>query len=223
MAFKPGGFSTAAESEVLSEYDSENMWASELGFKSQWFESRLQTNMALFYYQIYDYQAERNVSLVDYTIINAEKTTSYGMEIEIRIELIQGLQIETAFGYTHIRFDKFRDPVTKTDLSGNSPPYVPEKTLMIAAQYKSPDGFFIRSEWRWNDKTYFDDANSPAFKEDDYSILNAQVGYQSQHFSLYLFGENLTNSEYFSFIIPSFNAGSPTKPRSLRVKASVDF
>ena len=160
---------------------------------------------------------------MDYTIINAKKTTSYGLEIEAKLSLLPGLQLETAFGYTHIRFDKFRDPLTKTDLSGNSPPYVPEKTLMIAAQYKSPSGYFIRSEWQWNDKTYFDDANSSSFKEDDYSILNARLGYQSKHFSLYIFGENLTNSEYYSFILPSFNAGSPSKPMSFGVRGGLDF
>lgn len=113
--------------------------------------------------------------------------------------------------------------MTNTDLSGNRAPYVPEKTLMIAAQYKSPAGYFFRSEWNWNDKTYYDDANLNTFKEDDYSFLNTRIGYQTKHFSLYLFGDNLTDNKYYSFILPSFNAGTPAKPRTFGIRAGLKF
>ena len=223
LAFKPGGFSIGAINPELSEFNSESMWANELGFKAQWFEERVWTNLALFYYDIDNYQVERDVTPVDYTIINAEKTTSYGLELEAGIKLMEGLQLETAFGYTHIRFDEFRDPVTHVDLNGNSPPFVPEKNLMIAAEYKHPSGYFARTEWIWTDKIYFDDANNSAFVEDDFAVLNARLGYQNKHFSFYLFGENLTNTQYFSSILPPVRAGTPAKPRTLGIKMGFDF
>jgi len=222
LAFKPGGFSVSATSPALSEFDSEKLWASELGLKSQWLENRIKVNMALFYYQIDDYQVEKPTSLLDYTIVNANKASSYGVEIETEVELLPGLEIEAAFGYTHIRFDKFIDPVTNVDLSGNSPPYVPEKNLTIAAQYKHPTGIFFRSEWRWNGRIYFDDTNSTAFKEKSYSILNARIGYQYADINFYLFAKNLTDSQFHKFIFPP-NTGTPNKSRSFGVKVSIDL
>jgi len=142
--------------------------------------------------------------------------------IDASIELLQGLQLETAFGYTHIRFDEFIDPVTKADLSGNQAPFIPEKNLTIAAQYKHPSSYFIRSEWAWTDTTYFNDRNSDIYKRDDYSTLTARVGYQHPNYSLYLFAENLTNTDYYSYIVTSKSA-APAKPRSLGVKISFDF
>lgn len=223
MTFKPGGFSMSTENPKMSEYDSETMWASEFGLKSQWLENRVKTNAAFFYYQINDYQTEKFTTPVDYTIINASKTISYGVELEAGIELTPGLQLETSFGYTRIRFEKFRDPVTRVNLQGNRPPYVPEKTLMIAGQYKHPSGFFLRSEWVWNDKIYYDTENSAAYTEDDYSVVNTRLGYQSKSFNFYLYGENLNNSNHYSFILPAINAGAPVKPRSFGLEGSLIF
>jgi len=222
LNFKPGGFSVETPNSALSKYNSETLWASELGLKSAWLNDRIQANLALFYYEINDYQVERLVTPINYSILNAEKTTSYGLEMDASIELLPGLQLETAFGYTHIRFDKFIDPVTKADLSGNQPPYTPEKNLSIAAQYKHPSGYFMRSEWVWTDTTYFNDGNSDIYKRDDYSTLSARVGYQQPNYSFFLFAENLTNTEYYSYIVTSKSA-APAKPRSLGVKISFDF
>ena len=222
LAFKPGGFSVAAINPTLSEFDSETMWANEVGFKSHWLDDRLKINMAFFHYQIDNYQVEKNVSFLDYTIINAEEATSYGIELETGIELLPGLKAEAAFSYTHIRFDEYNDPLTNTNLKGNTAPYIPEKSLTIAAQYNHPRGYFVRSEWVWNDKIYFDDANSDAFKEDDYSTLNVRLGYQGKHLSLYLFGENLTDNRYFSYILPP-NSGVPSKPRVFGIKIGLDL
>ncbi|OUR87896.1 hypothetical protein A9Q85_03870 [Cycloclasticus sp. 44_32_T64] len=219
LAFKPGGFSVLAVNPLMSEFDSETMWASEIGFKLNWAENRIQTNVAFFYYKIDDYQLEKEVTLMDYTIINVAKTTSQGMEIEASAELLPGLKVEGGFGYTHIRFNKFKNSTSK----GHSPPFIPEKNLTVAAQYKHQTGYFIRTEWQWSDKIYFDDANSNSFKEDSYSNLSMQLGYHGQQLSVYLFAKNLTNNEYYRSILPTMNAGVPNKPRSLGIKVRVDF
>lgn len=223
LAFKPGGYSIGAIIPGLEEFDSEKLWANEAGFKSNWLDHRAQLNLAFFYYKIKDYQVENLLTLLDYAIVNAPRTTSYGVEVEAKAEPLQGFQLETAFGYNHIRFDRYTDPVTGRDFSGNTPPYVPEFTLMLAAQYKHPQGYFARTEWSWIGKTYFDDANSPAFERGEYSTLNARLGYQSKYFNIFLFGENLTDQEYFTFILPALNAGSPARPRTLGIKMAFNF
>jgi len=223
LAFKPGGFSFVAIEPGLEEFDNEKLWANEVGFKSNWLDNRAQLNLAFFYYKIKDYQVEKLLSLLDYSITNAPRTTSYGIEVEAKAELLKGLQLETAFGYNHIRFDRYQDPVTSGDFSGNTPPHVPEYTLMLAAQYKHPQGYFARTEWLWTGKTYFDDANSTEFERGDYSTLKARLGFESKYFDIFLFGENLTDKKYFTFKLPGFNAGSPARPRTLGIKISLDF
>ena len=223
LAFKPGGFSTGAVVPGLEEFDSEKLWASEAGIKLNGFDHRAQLNLAFFYYKIKDYQVEKVLSLLDYSITNAPRTTSYGIEVDAKVEPLEGLQLETAFGYNHIRFDRYQDPVTGKDFSSNTPPHVPEYTLMLAAQYKHPQGYFARTEWSWTDKTYFDDANNTTFERDDYSTLNARLGFKGNNFEVFLFGENLTDTEYFTFILPAFNAGAPARPRTLGIKIGLGF
>lgn len=142
LAYKPGGFVASTDMPSLAEFDKERLWGNELGVKTKWADDSIQANLALFYYDIKDYQLERFTSPVDFTVVNAPKVTSYGLEVELQAELREGLTAETALGYTHIEFEKYRDPASGKNLAGNKVPYVPRFNMMLASQYKHPTGFF---------------------------------------------------------------------------------
>ncbi len=184
LAFKPGGFSGGSDLPALAEFESEYMWANELGVK--WSSDRVEASLALFYYRIRNYQVERFFTPVDFVVLNAPKTNSYGGEVELDVRLWQGLRAEAAFGYTRIEFEEFRDPFTGIDLAGNQAPYTPEFNLMLATQYEHPAGYFGRAELVWTGDTYFDDLNTEVLHEGGYAVFNARIGFRRDGFNLYV-------------------------------------
>jgi len=221
LSFKPGGYSAGADTAALAEFDREQNWANEIGFK--WANDKARASLAAFFYQIKDYQVERFFSPVDFLVANASKVNSYGAEAELNAEVWDGVTLEGAFGYTHIEFEEYTDPITGTDFDGNKAPYTPEFNLLLAAQYRNPLGIFARVEGVWTGETYFDDQNSDLIREGKYTLLNARLGFESKGFSAIFYGNNLTDTEYYSYKIRSALTGIPGEPRTYGVKLSLEF
>ena len=56
-------------------------------------------------------------------------------------------------------------------------------------------GWSARVEVEGKDEYYF--SNSHAAKSDSYELINASVGYSSEHWSARLWGRNLSDEDYF--------------------------
>ena len=221
LAFKAGGISSTSISFL--EFEKETMWHNELGLKMVAFNQRLQASVALFYYDIEDYQLETFLSPFEYSITNAPKVESYGLEIETKTQLIELLQLEANLGYSHTRFKDYQNPVSQENFSGNAVPYVPDFTALVALQYKHPQGYFARAEWRWVGDTYFDSANSERMHENDYSLANLRIGYQQPHYSIYSFADNITDNRYYSSKTRGIERGVPSDPRIIGVRLEVKY
>jgi iron complex outermembrane receptor protein len=224
LGFKPGGFSAFIDPPASPGFDTELAWANEIGLKSSWWEGKLSANVALFYYDIRDYQVERSVpNSTDLTIVNAPQVSSLGAELELTAAPIDGLELSAVLGYTRARFDRFRDPATGANLDGKRVPFSPEFTAALAAQYKHPTGLFARVEVRALGATFYDEANSGRLRQDSYALLDARFGYQAAHFSVALYGNNLTDTVYFTNKIKELDAGVPGAPQTVGVVASIAF
>jgi iron complex outermembrane recepter protein len=224
LGFKPGGYSAFVDAPASPEYDTELNWANEIGVKTSWFDDKLLANVALFYNYIHDYQVESTLAnLIDQTIVNAPEVTSRGVELELIGKPLTGLELSGAFGYTDIRFDRFNDPDTGTDLSGNQPTAVPEFTATIAAQYKHRCGAFARIEFQGVGRTFYDEANSANLAQSSYGLLNARLGYEARYWSVCVYGKNLTDTEYYSKKISELNAGVTGTPLTVGVLATLRY
>lgn len=156
-------------------------------------------------------------------MVNAPKVASYGLEVELKAEIWEGLMAETAFGYTHAEFNEYRDPASGKNLAGNTVPYVPRYNMMLATQYKHPTGFFARAELVWTGDVYYDDNNTNLLHEGDYAVVNTRAGYVGKWFSLYAYANNLANDEHYTFIVNNIPAGIPGDPRTAGVNLSFKF
>lgn len=190
------------------------MWASELGMKSRWFDNRVRANLAVFYYDIKDYQVERMFTATEFFVVNAAEVTSYGVELEFFAKIVADFEVEAIVGYTHIEFDKYRDPITNQNLAGNTPPFVPKYNYLIALQHQDLWGVNARVELVGTGKTYFDDFNNESLKQDAYEIINARLSYSIGAAEIYGFVNNLADKEYFSQKFSTTHSGSPGNPRT---------
>ena len=99
------------------------------------------------------------------------------------------------FAYTDIEFDEFKD--TAGDYQGNKTTYAPEYTFNIGAQYRWENGFYARADLIGYGEMYFDKANQ--YKRDPYQIVNAKIGYEAEHYDIYLYGKNIFDEKYDSY------------------------
>ena len=224
LAFKPGGFSAFVGDSSLSPFDEERAWSTEIGWKKRWADDQVRTNLALFYNDIKDYQVERSLVATDYAVLNAESAESYGVELELQTELFDGFTIEGSLGLVHTEFDKFTDPLSGADLSGNNAPFVPEFDASLAATYRHSSGIFARVEATYQGRTYFDDFNTSRFQENGYTLLNAALGYETEAgVEWSAFGRNLTDEVYYQNISPDLSAGTVGSPSIFGVRCRYDF
>ncbi|MEM6520699.1 MAG: TonB-dependent receptor, partial [Cyanobacteria bacterium P01_C01_bin.70] len=200
--YRPGTHNFLAFTDEELIIEPENSWSYELGLKSSWFGDRLGINLAAFYNDISDLQ----VLVLDDSFLFADISTAdaraIGAELEIRATPFDGFDIVAGLGYTDAEFTDNTNPFTGEDFDGNNLLYAPDYTYNVALQYRSPKGFFGRLEVQGVGTVFFDEAND--IEEDPFTLVNARVGYEFEAVGLYLFANNLFDTEYVTLAFPGF-------------------
>ena len=193
--YRPPGANFGPGSEETATYDAERSWNYEVGLKSSWLDDRLAINLAVFHNPVDDFQVllfdEIGGSFTD----NADVRIT-GFELETRATPITGLDFIAGFGFVDAEFTDFTNPFTGNDASGNQLTFAPSVSYNLGMQYRSSIGLFGRVELQGLGKTFFDDANT--LEQDPYAIVNARLGYETEDFGVYLFANNLFDTEYIN-------------------------
>ena len=160
----------------------------------------------------------------DYYTVNADQVTCMGVEAQVKWQPVDGLTVQGSAGYVNATFDSYQDPVTRgRNFDGNKVPFVPDFTSALGVRYDFPNGFYAQSSVRMTGVTYFDEANSSDFRQGSYPCWDAEIGYVAKNFSVALFGRNLLDRDYYTYINPQITAGSPGNPQLFGVRATLDF
>ncbi|MBE9049085.1 TonB-dependent receptor [Nostocales cyanobacterium LEGE 11386] len=213
--FKPGGVNYRANNETILTFDAERSWNYEVGLKSSWLDDRLAVNLAVFHNPVQDYQVVffDGITGLPQRVANADVRLT-GAELEVRAVPVTGLNLIAGFGLVNSEFTDFSDPATGQSFTGNRLNFAPQFTYNLAAQYRSPSGILGRVELQGLGRTFFDEANT--LKQEPYALVNARLGYEAENFGVYLFANNIFNTEYLSFVAPAFGGrnlalfGAPT-------------
>jgi iron complex outermembrane receptor protein len=217
IGIKPGGFSAFASTPAQARYDEDVAWTNEVGVEVAVPEQHLTISLAGFWNRNNDYQVNRpDVYSTDFFTVNAGAVSSPGVETELRWQPLAGLTVQGSAGYVNAQFDD-------APYAGNAVPFVPEFTASLGLRYDLPKGYYMQTSVRATGATYFDEANHDAFRQGSYLCWDAEIGYAAQQFSVALFGRNLLDEEYYTFINPQINAGSPGDPQIFGIRASLDF
>ena len=198
--YRPGTHNYVAFTDEALIVEPETSWNYEVGLKTTWLNDRLGLNLTAFYTDVSDLQ----VLVFDggglfSDIFNAE-ARSVGAELEIRATPFEGFDIVAGLGYTDAEFVDYTNELTGEDFDGNQLLYSPDYTYNVAVQYRSPGGFFGRLEVQGVGTVFFDEANE--IEEAPYTLVNARVGYEFDNMGIYLFANNLFDTEYVSLAFP---------------------
>lgn len=189
--YKAGGYYMMAPTNLRS-YDKETMWNYEVGFKSKCLDNKLTLNMSVYYMDITDMQVAAYLDPTSAYVSNAATATNKGAEIEIDYKILNNLNVFANLGYSEAKFDKFDDYYG--EYSGNYNPYAPKYNYALGFKYRDEKGIFAKFDISGQSSFYTNKANT--IENKGFALLNAKIGYETEHYEIYLYCNNITDQDY---------------------------
>ena len=212
--FIPGGFTeTCSSLATCQPFDSETNFNVELGFKGQFLNNTVRTNVAIFYTeyedlirsQVLPFTNAFGVTTQETVNINAGVSEATGVEGELIWIPADGLEVMFNVGYLDHEYEEF-DLDTDLDgnledLSGLNVPFSPEWKWGASVTYDQelPVGnLSYNVNVNHQDENEFSVFNSPLTQFSERTLWDANVTYRSadQRYYLTLWGKNLTDERY---------------------------
>ncbi len=218
------GFSTPTVAETLTpeglintDLKTETGWNYEIGFKGNWLNNRLYTELNLYSIQIRDLLVARRVGQDQFVGVNAGKADHNGIEFTSSYETILSGDLELRFflnsSFNFFKFDKFVD--LGENYSGNTIPGAPEYMISPGTElgYKN---LTANINFQAFGEMALNDANSGYTAP--YQLLNLKLDY---YWSLgpkldlnFNFGiNNILNEKYASSIVTNAVGFGGSAPR----------
>lgn len=226
--------------------DPEEIKAYEVGYKYN--SGNLMFDVSAFYYDYKDLQVASYVGASS-VLRNAANSTVYGVDAQLRYAPNEQWEFSLGGSWLDASYDDFEesqswsqctDPVFCTgpnaglfipsyvDASGNEMQRSPEFTATLGVNYVTAllDGELNLSGTLYHTSDFYFDS-SEAYPQDSYQLLSlrAQWTDPSGHYTLAVYGDNLTDEHYRSQVLPQFYGTLNTwgSPRTLGVSVAVQF
>jgi len=172
----------------------------EIGAKTTWLDNRLQVNAALYHTDYDNIQVFRlDLQTGGQVAINAHEARIQGVEVELVTRPTEALEVSAAYGYTDAVFTDFNGTGVFDD---NRLPNTPLSTFNAAARYEHPLTnalrLVTRLDYNLTGGIYFADEN--VGYQPSYDTVDAQVGVESDRWSLTFWGSNILDERYASSV-----------------------
>ena len=197
--YKAGGVnSDSSLSSQDREFDTELMWNFETGLKGSWFEQRLQTRVSVFYQQRKDIQIKQSLvqsrddsNASDFTDYfgNSGKGTNYGMEVEVNWLASEVLSVEGSLGLLETNYDT---PLS-ANLDRRDQAHAPLYQFALGASLQVSENLIWTADIEGKDKFYLSSSHDE--QSDSYWLLNTNLAYSADQWSLSVWGRNLTDKD----------------------------
>jgi iron complex outermembrane receptor protein len=190
--------------------------AYEVGLKTTLFDRRLQLNVAAFYTEYDNFQAN-SFRLISGSVVtsltNAGKVETSGVELEFVARPTAALLLAGGIVYADAQIKEFfcppGSPATCTSREGERLPLAPEVKYSLTGEYvwqlgALPFDLFANAQYSWQDEQFSSLGAFPAERIDSYGLLNAGIGIadREDRYRLSLVGRNLTDESYAALITP---------------------
>ena len=243
--YKAGGYNTQMFSDVLQQrimgmmgigmnydvdqivgYKPEKAWTYEVGAHLESRDARISSDISLFYINCTDQQLTvfPDGTTTGRIMTNAGKSRSMGAEVSIRADITNRFGLSASYGFTDAKFVEYNNG--KLDMKDKTLPYAPKNTIYGEVYYSIPvsgTNYLQRISLNVNAKAvgdiYWDEANLN--KQSIYGLLGAQVRLEGRHYSLDIWGKNLTDSSYSTFYFVSIGHGFLQQGRPRQIGATL--
>lgn len=202
-------------------YEPETSWNYEAGAHLNLFGNRVHTDVAAFFMQIQNQQLSVMAGNYGYgrMMVNAGRSSSAGAELSVRGSAFNShLSWAATYGYVYSTFRNYTDSVSVVDAKGkhnelrdyrgHHVPFVPRHTFSAMADYRLDlagnrllKTVTFGANVTGNGKTYWDSENEHS--QNLYATLGAHVAFGFGAVKVNLWGRNLTDTRYNTFLINS--------------------
>lgn len=244
--FKSGILNVGGGTMDHIEVDPEHIKAWEAGYK--YHRGDLMVDVAAFYYDYKDLQVASYIGASS-VVRNAANSTVYGIDAQLRYAMSKQWELSLSGTWLDATYDDFEesqswsqctDPAFCTgpnaglflpsyvDASGNQMQRSPEFTASLGVNYATLllDGELNMSGTLYHTSDFYFDS-SEDYRQDSYQLLSMRVQWTdpSGHYTLAVFGDNLTDEHYRSQVLPQFYGTLNTwgTPRTVGVSVGVQF
>ena len=241
--FRPGGLNVPVGAAAIDPFDPEKVQSFEAGWKGNFLDGRLRTTVNGFYNRYRDFQVIIGYPLLPVFGIEVnvpETTEMYGAEAQVELRL-GGFKLDTGVSFLHSSLGQFYatdpraagvttcDPETGPtspsciDLEGREQTYAPNFTFNIGAEYRfdfangdslTPRVNFGHVAEQW--ATLFQN-KSRGDRLEARNILNAQLAYSHDSWTVTAFGSNLTDQHYPGALNSNLYFAGPPRQYGLKV------
>ncbi|HEX5362255.1 MAG TPA: TonB-dependent receptor [Fluviicoccus sp.] len=210
--FRGGGYNSAPTTQAaVSVLEPEYLTSYEIGYKSEWLESRLNFNTSVFTYDYEDIQINAVTATPTGALSqlrNAASGKATGAEVELEALATSRLHIRGALGWLDTTFEDFKD--SNGNYSGNRFVRSPEFSGVLNLDYKLPlpsgAAVVLATDWNYTSEYFFytNNQTDATLKQDGFVTGSARVSWQPQGGKLTVTGyvNNLTNEQYKAHTLP---------------------
>jgi outer membrane receptor protein involved in Fe transport len=203
QGFRQGGTNDAGFGSLIQVpegFESDSLWNYEVGMKSAWMEHRLVLNLTAYAIRWSDIQTKNRTPDLGFVYIgNAGTASADGLEAELTMRPMRGLELQAALAYQNARLTEDQ-PLAATDndagRDGDRIPNTPRFTANGSAQYTWPVlgnlDAVVRGEVSYvgASQTYFS-ARSEFFQAlSPYALADFRAGVQAENWNATLFVKN---------------------------------
>jgi iron complex outermembrane receptor protein len=245
--YRTGGFNVGAETDSqMIPYNPEIVDTYEIGYKGVFDTVRL--GVALYSSDYSDIQKSVNRCVLlpgattcslQTAIENAAAATIRGAEVELTWTPIDDLTLGSFYTYTDASYDEWNSVGAGgviVDLSGNRFGYLPEHKAGLSARYRLPlslqqGDIFIAGNAAYQSEQQLDELSAPGVDQEAYTLFGARLEWNDflrPGLTLALWGNNLTNEEYFIgsnnvYASAGFTSGYVGEPRTYGLDLRAEF
>jgi iron complex outermembrane receptor protein len=200
----------------------------ELGFKGQWLESKLYTELVFYSTQISNLLVARRTAEDQFVGINAGESSHRGIEFTLNYALLEtsNFEIDTYFSASLNGF-RFKDFVDNgIDYSSNQLTGVPNQQWSLGIDLKTANGFSFNTSFMSMGKIPMNDANTKYSEK--YSLLDLEAAYS---FTILQFLKatvssginNVLDRKYAASILPNATGFGNAAPRYYYPGSPIQF
>jgi len=201
--YKAGGFNTDGTLDAdLRRYEPEGLMNIEIGLTRFWPDDASFIRASIFRMDRYDVQiassltrvrGDGSAEFIDY-IGNAAEGSNVGLELEVSTQLVDQVRVFASLGTLRTKYLDFVNAVGE-NYSGREQAHAPRYQYSAGIEFTTTQGLFIAGTLEGRDEFFFSDSH--AEKSDPYHLAHLKIGYETDHWSLSLWGRNLTDKDYF--------------------------
>jgi outer membrane receptor protein involved in Fe transport len=225
--FRSGGFNI--ESGNLSTFSPEKVRSYELGLKFSMLDHRLAGEAALFYSKYRDIQLFRLVGNNFGQIDNGGDARIQGVDVSLQWQATQHLQLQFSGNYTDGQLRSVAsDAITvlKGDPLDFSTDYAINAGGTYSFQWTAATPGFVRLDFSRLGPSNVTDRSIPypiIFRSAVNNLLGARIGLRHKHWSVELYGTNLTGENRLQDPNGGYGFGARPRPRTFGVQLGAEF